>query len=327
MDKDLGSPESAGPIRAVVEEPSIGRKTGLPTSFASENRMAYALIGAGALLRAASFYFSDNAGGDAGAHVLLAAEWLKHPDLRLVFDTYPPGHFWLIALFSLIVHRVVVAGRMLSLSLGIASVYVVWRIARLLYSPVAAFFSLAVFALYSLHIGYSTTSSAEVAYLFFLLAGVDLFLAGMNWECERLRLLLLSGICFSISESIRFEAWIFSAGLLAAAVVFTLVSRNYSKPKLALQHLFAFGLTMGAWPMFMAAYSWRSFGDPLRLVTMNSMRVGQSLGAVSLFHDLAVMPVATLVSVSPLAILAAIVGIAVSLSSTRSRMFAAAVVF
>jgi len=46
-----------------------------------------------------------------------------------------------------------------------------------------------------------------------------------------------------------------------------------------------------------------------------------------LFHDLAVMPVATLVSVSPLAILAAIVGIAVSLSSTRSRMFAAAVVF
>src|SRR3954464_604209 len=151
MDKDLGSPESAGPIRAVVEEPPIGRKTGLPAPpFASENRMAYALIGAGALARAVSFYFSDNAGGDAGAHALLAAEWLKHPDLRLVFDTYPPGHFWLIGLFSLIVHSVVLAGRMLSLFLGIASVYVVWRIARLLYSPVAAFFSLAVFALYSL---------------------------------------------------------------------------------------------------------------------------------------------------------------------------------
>src|SRR3954447_10789322 len=239
MDKDLGSPESAGPIRAVVEEPPIGRKTGLPTSFASENRMAYALIGAGALLRAASFYFSDNAGGDAGAHVLLAAEWLKHPDLRLVFDTYPPGHFWLIALLSLIVHRVVVAGRMLSLSLGIASVYVVWRIARLLYSPVAAFFSLAVFALYSLHIGYSTTSSAEVAYLFFLLAGIYLFLAGVNCESERLRLLLLSGICFSVSESIRFEAWIFSAALFAAAVGFALADRHQAGSEFALTDWFA----------------------------------------------------------------------------------------
>jgi hypothetical protein len=289
--------------------------------------MAYALIGAGALARAVSFYFSDNAGGDAGAHALLAAEWLKHPDLRLVFDTYPPGHFWLIGLFSLIVHSVVLAGRMLSLFLGIASVYVVWRIARLLYTPVAAFFSLAAFALYSLHIGYSTTSSAEVAYLFFLLAGIYLFLAGVNCESGRLRLLLLSGICFSVSESIRFEAWIFSAALFAAAVGFALADRHQAGSEFALTDWFALASTMGAWPIFMAAYSWRDFGDPLHLVTMNSIRVGHSVGEISLFHRLAVMPVATLLSVSPVVILASVIGIAVSLSSARSRIFAAATLF
>src|SRR5208283_5298121 len=95
------------------------------------SRYAWALIAVGALLRVVSFFFSNNSGGDAGAHVELTAIWLQHPTVKFVFAVYPPGHFWLIGLSTLMVHDVLTAGRLLSLVLGIASLILVWKTARL----------------------------------------------------------------------------------------------------------------------------------------------------------------------------------------------------
>ena len=73
-------------------------------------------------------------------------------------------------------HNVVFAGRFLSLVAGIGSLFAVWRLARNLSGEASGVAALAIFVFYSLHIGYSTTSSAEAVYLFFLLAALALFL-------------------------------------------------------------------------------------------------------------------------------------------------------
>src|SRR5947207_15958324 len=93
-------------------------------------QVATGLILLGSLCRILSYHFSANSGGDAGAHATLTAIWLQHPAPQVVFDAYPPGHFWLMGLSALVVHDVVAAGRLLSLALGIASLFFVWNLAR-----------------------------------------------------------------------------------------------------------------------------------------------------------------------------------------------------
>jgi Dolichyl-phosphate-mannose-protein mannosyltransferase len=279
-----------------------------------DNLIAVLLIVAGALLRIVSYLYSDNSGGDAWARVALAARWLQHPTAKFVFDTYPPGHFWLIGLMSLAVHDVAAAGRLLSLLLGIGSLFAVWKLARLLYGNSAALFSLGAFCFYSLHIGYSTTSSAEVSYLFFLLAGLLFFFAYAQPPSPGPWCLAVSGVLFSISESIRYEAWVVFG---ASFILLPLVDRRLLGVKQWGQHLRSlstFGLTGGAWPAFMMAYSWRAFGDPMYLVHWNRLRVLESLKAIPLSRQLTVMPLALFISVSPIAIAAAIYGLAKSLS-------------
>ena len=88
------------------------------------------LIGVGAVLRILSYLYSDNAGGDAWARVALTAQWLSHPKFQIIFGDYPAGHFWLISAFSFFIHDVTVASRLLSLVLGIATLFVFWQLAQ-----------------------------------------------------------------------------------------------------------------------------------------------------------------------------------------------------
>src|SRR5208282_6293745 len=80
---------------------------------------AIMLIAVGTVLRTTSFFYSANSGGDAWARLGLTADWLKNPVFKLGYGAYPPGHFWLIGLFTLLFHDVVFAGRFLSLVSGI----------------------------------------------------------------------------------------------------------------------------------------------------------------------------------------------------------------
>src|SRR5712692_8467881 len=150
-------------------------------------RVGVALLFVGALFRILSYYFSTNIGGDARERVFLSADWLQHPTLKFIFGVYPPGHFWLIGASTLLVHDVVVAG--LSLGLGIASLLLFWRLARILYGDAAGLLSLAVSCLYSMHIAYSATSSSEVSYLFFLLLAMFFFFSYLQSGTKKLRYL------------------------------------------------------------------------------------------------------------------------------------------
>src|SRR5690242_77236 len=90
---------------------------------------------AAAALRIASFFLSENAGGDALARAQLTARWLQHPGLELHFDVWLPLHFWMMGAVSLLVGDVGLGSRLLSLVLGVASVYAMWALTRELDGP------------------------------------------------------------------------------------------------------------------------------------------------------------------------------------------------
>jgi hypothetical protein len=72
------------------------------------------------------------------------------------------------------------------------------------------------------------------------------------------------------------------------------------------------------------AYSYHAFGDPMHLVTLNRIRVIHSLATTSRFHQLAVMPTALLLSVNPITVVVAVVGLGLSFYSAEAGIFAAA---
>jgi 4-amino-4-deoxy-L-arabinose transferase-like glycosyltransferase len=284
-------------------------------------RAALLLVLTGAALRVLSFFYSANTGGDAWARVALTAEWLKHPTFKIVFDAYPPGHFWLMGAMTLVFHNVVFAGRLVSLVLGIASLYFLGRLARILCGEASALFALAVFGLYSLHIGYSTTSSAEVPYLFFLLAGLAEFFDYFDRASRPSHLLFVSGVCLSVAESIRLEAWVIFFGL---AIAFSLLeyqdcrSRSQSFSR-GLKATLTFCLTGGAWPVFSMIYSFMAYHDAMRVLSQHNALITRWFKShpLPLAYELAVFPVALTLSLSPLAMVAAVYGF---LSSWKTRL-------
>ena len=231
--------------------------------------------------------------------------------------------------FVYLIPDVLVAGRVLSLVLGIASLYWVWKLARILYGERAAGLSLAVFALYSLHVGYSTTSSSEVPCVFFVLSGLFFFFYHFHRGTNRLWHLAISGAALSIAGSIRYEAWIVVGSLLVAlALLWIQDARRRERMKSVIASLVTFGALGGAWPAVMMTYCWRKFGDPLYLLTATHTRMALVLAtAKPVTYHLALIPSVLFISLSPLAFVAAIYGIVRSRRDPIPAAFAGVTIF
>ncbi|HEX8338180.1 MAG TPA: glycosyltransferase family 39 protein [Pyrinomonadaceae bacterium] len=251
-----------------------------------------AVCAAAAALRLASFFLSENAGGDALARAQLTARWLQSPGLQFHFDVWLPLHFWMMGAVSVLVGDVGLGSRLLSLVLGVASVYAMWALARELDGPEPALYSAIVFALYSLHIAYSATSSCDVPYLFFVLAGLALFFRGRR--TGNLWLLVLGGLAVTLGAGIRYEAWVVIAALNAVL----LYRREF-------KGLAVFLPASGAWPAFWMAYEWVTRGNPLYSPALNYSWVANDISfyGATLIYRLLLPPGVILITLTPLAVL------------------------
>jgi 4-amino-4-deoxy-L-arabinose transferase-like glycosyltransferase len=300
-----------------------------PSTYpAGDTLIAALLIGAGTFLRILSYLYSNNSGGDAWARVALTAQWLQHPTFQVVFDAYPPGHFWMIGLLHLVVPDVTTSGRLLSLILGIASLPVVLKLGRVLYGNESGIFALAVFAFFSLHIGYSATSSSEVCYLFFLLASLLYFFVGLSrgsaWQ------LGLSGAALSVAELTRLEAWsvFFGLSVIVLAYSWRAACRGVGT-KAVIASVLAFGVFGAIAPVFMMVYCWVVFRNPMQVLSLHNTLVTESMQwrPVPLSHQLTVVPATLLITLSPLAFLAALYGLVKSFSWRLAAGFVALTLF
>jgi Dolichyl-phosphate-mannose-protein mannosyltransferase len=251
---------------------------------------------AAGLLRVCSFPLSENAGGDALARAALAAQWVLHPGLRLHFHVWLPVHFWLIAATSLLVPNVEFAARMLSLILGIASVALVAWLAKELDGPKAACLSTIVFAGYSLHIGYSVTSSCDVPYLFFTLLGFALFFYSRNAQADWP--LPFAGLFLTCAAGIRYEAWI----IVFALDLILLYRRSW-------RGLALFAPLSASFPVFWMIYEWHTRGNPLYAPAHNHTWIAEGVHRTSLMYRVALPLAVVTITLTPLAVLGALTAV------------------
>jgi len=275
----------------------------------SSTSLSFLLIGA--VLRIICFFFSCNDGGDAVSRAVGTAIWLQHKDWHLdAFGPYLPLHFWLMALPSSLLGNVLIGTRILSLVLGIASLYFLWLSAYELFDGTAADYSLILYAFYSLHVGYSTTSSSEVPYLFFLLVGLALLFRFRR--TGRFGLLILSGLAVTCAAAIRYEAWvlILAIGLSLLWPLTRILRRTFWRLS-ELQPVLVFAAAAAVWPVIFMIYCWMKFRDPVHYLTAQKAWTAEigTFAQHSFLYILTFHPGVMLITLSPFGIAAILYGL------------------
>ena len=280
---------SSSPNSAVVTEQHTLPDDSIP---ANTKKVLIALVVAGAVIRIVSYFLSQDAGGDALARARITANWLQNFRLEFHFDVWLPLHFWMMAAVSMLVGDVETGCRLLSLVLGIASVPIVWTLTSELDGAKPAIFATILFAFYSVHIAHSVTSSCDVPYLFFVVAGMALFFRARR--TDKLWLLFLGGLSLTLASGIRYEAWIITAALNAIL----LYRREFKR----------FGVFLagsGLFPIFWMVHEWITLGHPLFAPTLNYSWVANDLAfyGTTLLYRVALPVGVTLIALTPFAIL------------------------
>ena len=293
-----------------------------------DSRFTGIILIVGVSLRILSSFLSANNGGDAWAREGITATWLSHPSLKLNFDAWLPFHFWLMGgLAAILGDNVRLAGRLLSFLAGTASLFVFYKLLRTLYNDSAAQIGLTAFALYSLGIAYSSTSSSEAVYLLFVLLGL---LGYFRYrESCRLSDLAFSGVFFSFGAATRYEAWslIFAIGLLL--VFSTWKSQSEVGFLTSLRSLVTFSLTAGFFPVIIMAHNWIAFHHLLYAVTMNHDWVAEQLAfsQTSLAYRLLLFPGVLLLTLTPIVVCASVYGFVLSFRTRIGAEFAFLTIF
>ena len=276
----------------------------------------------GGFLRVFFLFIADNNGGDAIARAANIQKWMSHPSFSSPVGHWGPVYFYLAGTLGFLLKDAELAGRLLSLICGIASIYLVYRLTRLISGEAAATLSAFVCALAGLHIGYSTTSSSEMSYLFFLLMGLVGFFEYQT--SGNFRPLVWGAICFSVGSGIRYEAWIFFP-FLCLLLVWPVTSffRAGLWPGRRWLGLALFVLLGGAWIILWSAFSWAHWGDPLHAVHLNKAFIqeqsSESLRPLPYRFSLPVGVI--LLSLSPLPFVGALYAIIACRKKPLARQF------
>ncbi len=257
-------------------------------------------------------WVAPNATGDSKLRFYSTLAWLKDPaHLPVATSAYcwPPMHFWLLGAVLWFWKSELLA-RVFTALLGALTIVPFWGIVRRAFDRRAAVASAIAFAFFGFHIAFSATTNSEAPSILFLACGVYgwlRFLLGGNWKwC------IAAALPLGAASLIRFEPWNFC---LLSSVLLLDFSRGWSSlwsNRQAWRRALLFGATSSAaaiaWMVF-SAFKW---GDPLELAHRTIRENFSVLPALrpSLLYRFAAIPGALVVSLSPILLALAALGMA-----------------
>lgn len=198
-----------------------------------------------------AFIGTDNYHGIAIGKTFIALNILKNPSILLNFDpAHAPLHQYLIALSLILWKDPTVTPRILSLIFALLTFIPFYLFVKLIFDEEIALFSLLILAAYPLHVLFSTLSTAEITFNFFLIISFYYF-AKFKKE-NKLRLLIISAVLLTFACMERFEGMIFIP-LLTLFLLFS-SQRKYAFPFLFISIIL---------PVSLMGISYYEFHDPL----------------------------------------------------------------
>ncbi len=170
----------------------------------AERKLLLMFVLLAAALRVLFLLISENATSDGPPRAIRASEWASDPVL-VTHGHWLPLQIYLSGLLLMVWPDMWVAPRIVSLAFGVATVWPFWRLMRLSFSLPVAAAACACFCLYGLHIAQSVVSSGEAIFLFLVLWAIHHFTKW--WRDPTSRSLLLSGLFWLPATWTKPEAW------------------------------------------------------------------------------------------------------------------------
>lgn len=265
----------------------------------------------GLALRFLFLQIAPNNTTDAWARYRAAVMWLQHPRQlpeATSSDAWLPLHFWLLGTV-LWIGKTEMAARIFTALLGSSTLLFYWGVVRRAFDRGVALFSTLLLASLGFHIAFSVTTGSEAPTIFFLAAGLYGWLRYATEGARRW--LLLSGVALSAASLCRFESWLYPLVLTVALVDFP--ERG---PKVlswrSWRRAVPFGLVASAGSAGWLVFSFVKWSDafelPHRTAWLN-LHFRPAILRHSLDFRLATVPVSLVVSLSPLVIGLAAMGL------------------
>jgi len=262
-------------------------------------------------IRLVFLFVASNNTTDAWSRLQSAVLWLQHP-FQLPPATsaaaWLPLHFWLLGIVLWITQSLW-ATRVLSVLLGATTVVVLSALVSQAFSRRAAVVSAVLFTCFGLHVAFSVTTSSEAPTIFFIALGLYTW---VRYFFERTpRWLVASAVSFSAASLIRFEAWLCAPVLSVMLLDFSGSWKSAWSNRRAWKHTLSFGFLASAGSTGWLLFSFLKWGDALRL-PHHTMWLNLHFQPVhhSLIFRLLAVPGVLLISLSPLVVGLACIGLA-----------------
>jgi hypothetical protein len=287
-------------------------KTVSASRFASGAVIAFWLFFAALLVRLPFLRIAPNNTTDAWSRYHYAVLWLQQPGNlphATSFGAWLPLHFWLLG-GVLWITKSEMAARAFTVFLGALTIPFFWRIVKDAFGSEIALASSIALILFDFHITFSVTTGSEVPTIFFMTVGIYAwfrYLQEGKWYWPVLSALMLGAACLC-----RFEAWLAPPVLAAMTLDSGDDSWSFSFGRSSLGKAVLFGLLASLAPLGWMIFSFLKWGDPLELphrtVWLNLHFRPPILQHAAAFRLLTV-PVSLTVSLSPLIVCLACVGL------------------
>jgi hypothetical protein len=279
--------------------------------IASRSSTVALLFLAAVVVRLVFLFVAPNNTTDAWSRYHYAVLWLQHPGSlpqATSTDAWLPLHFWLLGAV-LRVFKTEMAARVFTLTLGALTVLFYWGIVARAFDRRIATASSLLLALFGFHIAFSVTTGSEVPTIFFMAAGIY---AWIRYATNgRSIWIVFSALMFGAACLCRFEAWL-CAPILGLMLLDSGEGWSSMRDHHAWRRSLSFGLLGSAAALGWLIFSFLKWADPLEL-PHRTMWLNQHFRPAILHHsfgfDLLTVPVSLAISLSPLILGLACVGL------------------
>lgn len=164
---------------------------------------------------------------DALSRLKEAQEWYKVPTIIPGGLVWLPLHHLLLGLPSLFGANFIAGGRLVTLTLGIITIPLLYIVTRKRFGDFIALLSCFILAVNPFHVKFSVITMSEVPFIFFATASL-LFLFQFTQTLKQ-RHLILCAVCLNCCNLIRFEGWIISVFLPFFLLYYNMGIKNFIK--------------------------------------------------------------------------------------------------
>ncbi len=153
-------------------------------------------------------------------------EWLQKP----VIDSgvWLTPHFWINGIMMIFVKDLFTAASSVNFIFSTLTIVYFYKLVIISFDKRIAFISALIFSLFPFQVWLSLSGLPESIFFFFIIAGIYYFIYWKFLNSRKLYL-VLSAICFALSNGFRYEGWLFSFVFVMLVLLDIVIEKKFTK--------------------------------------------------------------------------------------------------